>query len=1208
MSTRSLIQDREGRSARARLRGLLPALALGSLLLAGAASAAADESGHDHGRLFGRRIQQLQNQPDGAERLADESRRAQLYQERWHEVHEALGGRHVSAKGQRLLQRRGLGRSLLQDPNLRLHKAATPEDPDTLRVLIVRISFEENRLPRLTTIPEDGDFMLEEPEVPEFIAVDRPPHGRTFFEAHLRGLSEYYKFQSGGRLVIEGDVLPHEENGSYKLGDIADYGPGADHSWMEEYYLNRLEDLVKDMIAVTDSTTQADGPINLADFDDDNDFAYVIFVHSGSDWQSDINQDSPNDIPTFFMTLGEPVTLLGTDSTTGRQGSLGEVSVIPETTNQDGSKGSIAAALYHEFGHALGLVDVYNTYYGTTTTGVWDLMDSGTNLSLVLGKVVEEADTLWAYDVGDTILEVATGVLPPSLGVWNKWFLGWLEMDEIDGRSGSYYLPPVWVPRDEYTRWRLNSSWPQALRAGVSEREFFLLENRWVPEYDPDYNPLPYVGVNFAQDEETGVILYLEGQTLAGTTYNSGMYDYFMPPGGLLVWHVNQDRIEAGLADNTINTEWDGLTLVEADGIQDIGVLDAYTLGWLGSGNDAFAERNGYQNLYADGAPSSRCFDRSFTGLTLTDIRPNDLRSDMNVRFEGRMIDGVAGFPWPIAPIGQDEADATGGVAGPRGIDPRSLTTIPIGDLEYLVFADAGPDSAADGTMPTYAHFPTALYALRADGSVPYAALAGRPAGAVAQLTAPLAGPPVTEARDGGANVLTVATIDGRVRSWFITPTQWVERWNVAVDDTLRFAPLAFEQSGAANWLLSGRDEMLVLDDATGTLKAESLGYVWGEDPMELTPTVPVCAPRSFTDSEGAPSIAAFYSHGWARIQPGPSSAADSYAYPTGGLTAPVYTALLEDAGATQLHVFGGRGDAGAWEFAADGTVRPLEDRLEISAALVTEPAIADVDGDGRHDLVLATATRVSAFSPSGTVAAGYPLVLRDQFALSDTTRVRGPLIIADATGDGAGELFFFTNAGHFFGFEPGGELMPGMPLRWGGRADGGAIVGTAAVPGERTLWLARPGGKTGPPLDRQYVEGQLMGLDLGLAADERTSEWLGAGGGPARSGPVGQAQTIHIEGLAAAEDAGTWFYPNPLRDDTVTLRFYGQAAGTARFTLHNLEGEEVASEELAVSAGLVNELRIPLPRIASGMYIGRLVAPTPGGHEIKTLTLAVER
>ena len=72
----------------------------------------------------------------------------------------------------------------------------------------MRIAFETNRDARLTTIPADGDFMLTPDAVPDPLPIDPPPHDKAYFESHLRGLSEYYRFQSGGRLHIEGQVLP----------------------------------------------------------------------------------------------------------------------------------------------------------------------------------------------------------------------------------------------------------------------------------------------------------------------------------------------------------------------------------------------------------------------------------------------------------------------------------------------------------------------------------------------------------------------------------------------------------------------------------------------------------------------------------------------------------------------------------------------------------------------------------------------------------------------------------------------------------------------------------------------------------------------------------------------------------------------------------------------------------------------------------------
>ena len=73
----------------------------------------------------------------------------------------------------------------------------------------------------------------------------------------------------------------------------------------------------------------------------------------------------------------------------------------------------------------------------------------------------------------------------------------------------------------------------------------------------------PFSSFFFQSDPETGVILYLGG-TLGFEDVNSGMYDFFLPGGGVLAWHVNEDRIEAGLIDNTINRYGDGLLPMDA--------------------------------------------------------------------------------------------------------------------------------------------------------------------------------------------------------------------------------------------------------------------------------------------------------------------------------------------------------------------------------------------------------------------------------------------------------------------------------------------------------------------------------------------------------------------------------------------------------------------------------------------------------------------
>ena len=190
------------------------------------------------------------------------------YDRRWKAIHQMIGDRHVSRRTPVLNSKSGGGTVFPQ---------AADSGPDTLDVLIIRIAFEENRDPHLTTVDPSGDFVLEPDPDPPVIPVDPPPRDKAFFEAHLAGLSEYYDFQSGGRLHIEGRVLPDGDRDSYKLSDIADYGPGEGNFWSIE----SLEVFVRDMIAKADQETQADGSVNLADYGDGFDDATTGVAASG---------------------------------------------------------------------------------------------------------------------------------------------------------------------------------------------------------------------------------------------------------------------------------------------------------------------------------------------------------------------------------------------------------------------------------------------------------------------------------------------------------------------------------------------------------------------------------------------------------------------------------------------------------------------------------------------------------------------------------------------------------------------------------------------------------------------------------------------------------------------------------------------------------------------------------------------------------------
>ncbi|MFO7652525.1 MAG: hypothetical protein R6X25_01770 [Candidatus Krumholzibacteriia bacterium] len=1201
-------------------------LLLFSLLLASGAAAEDRVKRHPE-RIPARRVTagELQRTAEGRRVIEKERIRQRVTGERWQAVHELLGNRQYSRKSHELLRRRGLGPALVmsEDGSKALPLAQAVTGVDTLRVILVRIAYATNRRPDLTTVPADGGFMLEELPPPgdgSFVA-DPPPHDRAYFESHLHGLAEYYRFQSGGRLYIQSTVLPTGDQGAYLVGDPDDYGPGDSGFWS----LDGLELFVRDMIRAADDGIAADDPFGdgttLADFDDDDPFAYVIFVHSGSDWQSDIAMDSPNDVPTFFVTLGEPAALLSTDRETGESGELSECSVIPETTSQDGWQGSIAAALYHEFGHALGLADVYSTNTGLPQVGYWDLMDSGTNLWAAITTVTEVAP--------DSLALVHTpviGVLPPSLGAWNKWFLGWVETGEVTGPPRSYELPAIQVPRGDgpggswavdyrsYPQFDLRD--PQVLRAGASPREYFLLENRWVPTGPRE---TAFDELFFQSDPETGVILYLGGSTAQGQDVNSGLYDYFMPAGGLLVWHVNRDRIEAGLQDNTVNFHGDGLRLVEADGISDMGVLDAYVLGWLGSAYDPFGgytvvldedgqpvvASNGFQSLGVSGLPSSRAWDRSWTGFGLRDVRP--LSSSPTGGFHGLMLfDGfvdplVEGFPFTLPPISEAEAGLLGDEPGPRGLEPRSLVSLPTAGEPLLGLVDRAPVGwSGDRWQPV-------VFALRTDGQPALPPAAGLPPGGIARLAGPLAGPPVL-LEDTSLVIFASVTGDLAALPPITGGTAPTWAWTVALGDTLAQGP-------------SPAGDLLLLPAAAGELRLLT------SDGTELGSPLALAAAQRLTGTvrpiAGAPrpAWAVVTEDGWFQVtadgsglMPDPTFHPYGTAVPTGQS---VRTALLSGDDGARLLVFRG-GEVDAWDLREGDVSGRTAWRGAPGEPLVSEPAVADLDGNGRNDVVFLTAGRVHACQADGVPVTGFPVRLDGLFPLADSTRVTGPAVVFDADGDRAAEVYFTTSGGHLVGLDRGGALIDQTPFLWGDRGETGMAVGPWTTLREatdphpqRVLWLLDAGGYAGPPLGRQFNNGRLVGYAVagGVAAGGTSSEWLAAGGGFGRSGPVGRPLHLGAESPLQVAAGDPILYPNPLHgEESVVVRFYSAGGAEATFTLYSVEGEEIVRRVHSPEAGQMNELQVPVPGLVSGLYVGRLIHDGAGERQIEVMTLAVER
>jgi M6 family metalloprotease-like protein len=460
---------------------------------------------------------------------------------------------------------------------------------DTVRVLLVRVSFLGDRLPSLSSISTGGDFDVS---TDDGGLVDPTPHDKDYFDAHMTGLRNYFYYQSCGRLEVVWDIVPEGLEESYKLSDIADYGPGTAETWTVE----RLVRFFRDAIETADQELASQGyPIRFGDYD------AVVLAHAGANLQSDVDYDTPNDIPSFFARLGDEDRF----TVDGGETVIVDGSVVPETASQDGYFSGIAGVLFHEFGHQLGLPDLYNINSGFPAVGVWDLMDSGG----MVGEYIEDEQGR---------IQFVEGFLPAGLSAWSKIFLGWAVVDTVMTFDSGIALPAV------------EKCPPRTVRVEASSDEYFLLENRAA-----ELDDLPTLLVTDETGVITGVANCLNCQTGIPEVPEYELingYDLLLPlesetltslsGPGIIIWHIDEGLIEERWDENTVNSLSPfGISVVEASGVIDLG--DPYAYFWLGWYDDAFYSGNN-SALSDSTLPASWSNWRAPTGVRIENISGRD--------------------------------------------------------------------------------------------------------------------------------------------------------------------------------------------------------------------------------------------------------------------------------------------------------------------------------------------------------------------------------------------------------------------------------------------------------------------------------------------------------------------------------------------------------------------------------------------------------
>ncbi len=505
---------------------------------------------------------------------------------------------------------------------------------DTIKVVAILVQFQQDD-DTLTT--GNGKFDLSNkyynPSLQRDTVIDSPPYDSAYFADHLEFLKNYYYKSSKGKLVIDYDLygkvitLPNK---------MKDYSPsGNDYTKLGQMY--------------ADSWAIADSIIDFSGYDE-NKTAFVLF-HAGVgrdiDLASVIGFDpTPYDLPSVYLGLRTLKGIFGQNFEgypVNNNFKIKNSLVIPSTELrtlnltsgnfllQLGMNGILTGA----FGSFLGLPDLFNTATGKTAIGRFGLMDG---------------QSIFSFN----------GLFPPEPSAWEKIYLGWIQPVTVSYGDAYFNLKSSSTPE-------LKDS--TVLKVLISSKEYFLVENRNRNPFNSGQkvytrNRAFRDSVLFTKDAP-GFVNY-DIYQVNGNLYDVSYLDWSLPGviddtanfrGGILIWHIDENVIDANILANTVNNNINhkGIAVVEAKGSQDIGVTYSTPIGdytsdglfvdfWY-NGNH-YVPSSIYKNEFTPTSkPNSLSYSLSNNNIFITEFDTISYSMRVRVKIGSDVLSPVTGFP-----------------------------------------------------------------------------------------------------------------------------------------------------------------------------------------------------------------------------------------------------------------------------------------------------------------------------------------------------------------------------------------------------------------------------------------------------------------------------------------------------------------------------------------------------------------------------------
>lgn len=299
--------------------------------------------------------------------------------------------------------------------------AVLSEFSDTLHPVVGGLPGpQRNEIPQPNPVTDNSTYWE-----PDF----NQAHFNKMYNGPGESLADFYYKQSGGKYSAETAVsdwvqLPYSESryGSNDYAESSTYWPfvrDSANAWYNAQIASgktaaEISTYLKQFDVYDRYDADQDGNFNEADGYID----HFQAVHAGEGEEAGGGAQGPDAIWSHRWyaysngagQTGPPGALLG-GTQIGTSGIwVGDYTVQPE----NGGLGVFA----HEFGHDLGLPDLYDTAGGDNSSAFWTLMSGGS----------------WMSRAGSANI----GTSPVYMGPWEKMFLGWLDYEVVGNNKNKF--------------------------------------------------------------------------------------------------------------------------------------------------------------------------------------------------------------------------------------------------------------------------------------------------------------------------------------------------------------------------------------------------------------------------------------------------------------------------------------------------------------------------------------------------------------------------------------------------------------------------------------------------------------------------------------------------------------------------------------------------------------------------------------------------